>query len=165
MPNKIIDTSNLFSPTNILDIIGDHLIKQKIQVLNERSILSYIKLITRTIITPPTSPQNGDAYLIPDSSTGDWENLKDYIAVFSQQLGGWILYSPMKELKVHILDENIDMEYDGIEWVVGDSQDLNNYIQENKTVYITDGKQEILYGYIKVDGTLCIRDNSQLVVL
>ena len=43
-------------------------------------------------IDPPTSPADGDAYLIAATATGDWEGKEDQIAVW--QGSHWLLIEP-----------------------------------------------------------------------
>lgn len=48
--------------------------------------------VTRTTTTPPSSPSEGDIYLIPAAATGAWQNKTNMIAHYLN--GTWNFYFP-----------------------------------------------------------------------
>lgn len=64
--------------------------------------------------SPPSSPANGDLYVIPSSgATGTWAGKGDQIVFYSE---GWHYLNPIKGLRVLDEDTMSEFVYDGTEW-------------------------------------------------
>lgn len=68
---------------------------------------------SRTDTSPPSSPAEGDKYLVPASATGDWSGEDGNIAVWSDR---WIFLPPVQGLSLYVEDENQHITYEGVLW-------------------------------------------------
>lgn len=77
--------------------------------------LVQLSILDRDLAAPPGSPADGDRYLVPASSTGDWSGKDDNIAVW--QDGTWAFYTPKAGWLCWIADEESLIAWDGVAWV------------------------------------------------
>lgn len=72
-------------------------------------------VINRTTTTPPSSPSEGDAYIIAATATGDWSGRETEIVAWIN--GAWVFFTPREGWFVY--DESTDehVKYDGSSWV------------------------------------------------
>lgn len=70
--------------------------------------------ISKNIGTPPTSPADGDVYIVAAAATGDWNGKDDQVAYFQ---GGWKFIVPREGIDFWVNDEDISYSYDGSSWV------------------------------------------------
>ncbi|MGH8585289.1 MAG: DUF2793 domain-containing protein [Gammaproteobacteria bacterium] len=75
-----------------------------------------IRAKDKDLATPPGSPAEGDAYIIPAGATGVWASQTNKIAVYIG--GGWVFYTPIEGVRLWINDEDIECVFDGTSWVV-----------------------------------------------
>lgn len=75
------------------------------------------RIVSRFDTTPPGSPANFDAYLIGTSATGAWVGQDGKIGVY---LNGWKFLSAAEGMRLWVSDENILIEYDGVNWTATD---------------------------------------------
>lgn len=61
-------------------------------------------VIDKDLTTPPSSPNDGDIYIVASGGTGDWLGHDDDIAVF--QDGGWVFITPRTGWVVWVDDES-----------------------------------------------------------
>jgi len=73
-----------------------------------------LAVIDRGLNTPPGSPAEGDRYIVASGATGDWTGAEDLIAVY--QNAGWVFLTPRNGWKAFVLDEAIDIRYNGSAW-------------------------------------------------
>jgi hypothetical protein len=71
-----------------------------------------INVISRSVKTTPTSPTEGDQYIIPNS--GNWSGLVNQIARFSD--GRWLFVVPSEGQRCGVRDESIDYIFNGYAW-------------------------------------------------
>ncbi len=73
------------------------------------------RVIDQDVGTTPSSPSNGDTYIV-DQLGGAWSTaIVDDIAHFFG--GAWNFYAPFEGLKVWVNDEDILVVYDGSNWI------------------------------------------------
>lgn len=66
-------------------------------------------------ITPPISPNEGDLYILGDSTTDDWLDHDKEIAYYFN--GAWKFLAPNEGLTIWVNDEDTLYSYDGVDWV------------------------------------------------
>jgi hypothetical protein len=71
----------------------------------------------RDLTTPPTSPVDGDRYIIPSGATGAWSGKTDQIAVWIE--GAWEYHAPKVGWLCYIEDEAKLSAYKTTGWSVG----------------------------------------------
>ncbi|TQE96500.1 MAG: DUF2793 domain-containing protein, partial [Spiribacter salinus] len=106
--------------TPVLDI--NELVQQQSQphvVVNEalrRIEALLVRVLSRSNDGPPSSPDEGDAYIV-DDATGDWSDFSvDDIAWY--QGGAWSNYTPTEGVRVWVSDEDNVVVWDGSSWTV-----------------------------------------------
>lgn len=72
----------------------------------------FAKSITLTV--PPTSPEDGDRYIIPAGATGVWANKVGRIAYFAS--GQWLYFQPKKGWYQRVFDTHKTYVWNGTEW-------------------------------------------------
>jgi hypothetical protein len=96
--------------------------------LNDMDSLAQISVISRSVATPPTSPAEGDCYVIAPSPTGAWAGNANAIASY---YSGWRIKQPKAGWNAYVQDESTPYFYDGTAWsaaVVGQSISLSGNI-------------------------------------
>lgn len=69
---------------------------------------------SRTLVTPPASPANGDGYIVPVGATGDWAGQDNAIAAF--QDGTWQFFAPVTGWLAHVIDAAERVVFTGSGW-------------------------------------------------
>ncbi len=64
---------------------------------------------SRSQVTPPASPQEGDTYIVPPGATGAWAG-KDHAVAFFYQI--WHFITPRRGLRLYVRDEGRFAVYD-----------------------------------------------------
>lgn len=75
---------------------------------------------SKTTTTPPGSPADGDAYIIPASATGAWFDKTNDIARWSSVESLWEFFTPNKNWLFGVDDASSGNEiqrFDGTNWV------------------------------------------------
>ena len=70
---------------------------------------------SRYISTPPTSPANGDLYIVGNSPTADWAGQAGKLAYFDEI---WRFITPNEGIKLWVNDEDLTAIYDGTNWLL-----------------------------------------------
>lgn len=86
------------------------------EALRALDAIVHLSLLDRDLSTPPTSPNEGDRYLVASNAIGDWSGQEHSIAAF--QDGAWDFYTPNTGWLAWIVDEAILVGWDGSNWVV-----------------------------------------------
>lgn len=78
----------------------------------------FIKVVSRTLTTPPVSPEPGARYIIAANGTpnGDWGSYANNDVVESNGQGGWIRYTPSESWHAFVEAENKLVFYTGAAW-------------------------------------------------
>jgi len=88
-------------------------------------ILVQMAVLAADETPPPTSPNDGDRYIIPAGATGDWSGNVGKVAVFEN--GGWVFYSPNSGWTTWVENLGEQHVYDGANWVLASpTQELQN---------------------------------------
>lgn len=64
------------------------------QALTQIDALTQLSIISRTVTTPPVSPSNEDAYIIPSGATGVWTGQTNAVAIYYNTTNAWIFLTP-----------------------------------------------------------------------
>lgn len=75
----------------------------------------YFTIINMTTLTPPTTVDEGDTYIIPVNATGDWANRFGYVAHLID--GAWTYYEPVNGYLVYDKGTKDFYVYNGTAWV------------------------------------------------
>ncbi len=71
----------------------------------------------KDLAAPPTSPVDGDCYLVAASATGAWAGWTNRIARWSAAANAWESYVPKEGWEVAVEDENVNYRYSGNAWL------------------------------------------------
>jgi hypothetical protein len=69
-----------------------------------------------TTTTPPGSPANGDAYIVPSGATGAWASQTNKIAVWVARSSAWVLYTPKSGWVLYDQGVSTQKVYNGSAW-------------------------------------------------
>ena len=71
--------------------------------------MSQLRVLDKDVNVPPSSPDEGDTYIIPSGSTGDWSGFPFYIAV---AVGGeWVYIPPKTGYIAYLVDEDLYYQF------------------------------------------------------
>ncbi|HEX3674043.1 MAG TPA: DUF2793 domain-containing protein, partial [Rhizomicrobium sp.] len=73
------------------------------------------RFLDRTLTAPPSSPADGDTYLVHATATGAWTGQDAKIAYCAD--GDWRFYAPFGGLVAYVADESKFIVYTGSAWV------------------------------------------------
>lgn len=73
------------------------------------------RLLDRDLSAPPSSPADGDAYLVKATGTGLWDGQDGAIAYWVN--GAWRFYPPFVGLSAYVVDESVMLVYTASGWV------------------------------------------------
>lgn len=76
--------------------------------------LLQLSVISRSLTTPPTSPVDGDRYLVAASPLGDWLGQAGQLALRME--GAWRFTAPRKGWRIWIETENLFLIFNGTSW-------------------------------------------------
>jgi len=84
------------------------------EALYQLDALLCARFLDRDLSAPPSSPNDGDTYLVKATSTGAWAGQEGRIAYCAD--GGWRFYAPFAGLVAYVADEMALIVFDGTEW-------------------------------------------------
>lgn len=117
--------------------------------LNDVDSLAQISVINRTTATPPTTPSEGDSYIVAASPTGAWAGNTDAIASY---YSGWRIKPAKAGWIAYVQAENVFYVFDGSSWApfkggqsrvgnsfafLGDSRIASQFNDASSTAYPT----------------------------
>ena len=79
-------------------------------------------VIDKDLATPPSSPSDGDVYIVAASGTGDWSGKDGQVAWYQDS---WRFVVPNEGLALWVNDEDKPYVYDGSAWVVAAATSLD----------------------------------------
>lgn len=85
--------------------------------LDSLDALTQAVVKSATITTPPTSPSNGDAYIVPTGATGVWASNVGKIAVYYSRSSAWAYITPKAGWSVTAIDTGAKLGYTGSAWL------------------------------------------------
>ena len=106
-------------------------------------------VLSATTAAPPSSPNNGDAYIVPASPTGVWAGKTNSIAVYSS---GWQFVSPPVNMELKAADTAAYWTWNGTAWAntTGSVVPVNFKDMDDVSVAENSGN----------DGTFAMWDNA-----
>lgn len=85
------------------------------EFVNEAFVFTQRSVIDRDLATPPGSPAQYAAYLVPSGATGDW-NSRDGDIAFNYD-STWYFMTPVEGMRLWVADEDVFIQYDGTDWL------------------------------------------------
>lgn len=85
------------------------------EALYQLDALIGARFLDRDLSVPPSSPADGDAYLVKATATGAWTGQDGKIAYCAD--GGWRFYAPFAGLIAYVADESDLIVFNGSTWV------------------------------------------------
>lgn len=108
----MVDTPNLTMPRIVAAQSQKHVTHN--EALNVLDAIVQLSVLDRDLTTSPSSPNEGDRYLVAASATGDWTGREGQVAAF--QDGVWQFYPAVAGWRAWIADEDTVLVYDGSAW-------------------------------------------------
>ncbi|WP_371396498.1 DUF2793 domain-containing protein [Fretibacter rubidus] len=96
--------------------------------LRRLDVLVQAHVIDWDVVTPPSSPQNGDHYVVGNAPTGSWADHANAIAAYADE--GWFFYPPQKGWCVWLCSQNHHIAFDGTSWITDTGSDLSEPPQQ-----------------------------------
>jgi hypothetical protein len=84
------------------------------EALYQLDALLCARFLDRDLSAPPSSPADGDTYLVKATATGAWAGQDGKIAYRAD--GGWRFYAPFGGLVAYVADETALVVFDGAAW-------------------------------------------------
>lgn len=84
------------------------------EALYQLDALLCTRFLDRDLSTPPSSPADGDIYLVKATGTGLWAGQDGKIAYCAD--GGWRFYAPFAGLVAYVADETALVIFNGSAW-------------------------------------------------
>lgn len=84
------------------------------ETLRALDAILHLSVASRSDIAPPSTPEPGSRYLIPEHATGEWAGREKQIAAW--QDGVWIFHPPRAGWIAHVSDEQLLLVFDGTDW-------------------------------------------------
>ena len=94
-------------------------------------VLVQLTVLDRNLAAPPSSPTNGDNYIVAASPTGAWSGEANSIAAF--QNGAWAFFPPSEGWRAWVADEDKLYYYSGTAWVefaTGGGGGISNVVED-----------------------------------
>ena len=85
------------------------------EALLQLDALCFARFLDRDLTAPPSSPADGDTYLVKATATGAWSGQSANIASASD--GAWRFYAPFTGLAAYVVDESKLIVFTGSAWV------------------------------------------------
>jgi hypothetical protein len=85
------------------------------EALYQLDALLCARFLDRDLSAPPSSPADGDTYLVKSTGTGAWAGQDGKIA-YCADGGGWRFYAPFAGLVAYVADETALIVFDGTAW-------------------------------------------------
>ena len=81
--------------------------------VNDLDVLVQLSVLSRSVNTPPSSPIDGDNYIVGASPTGAWAGMAGKVALY---FAGWRFKTPIAGWRAWVRDENRILVYGGSSW-------------------------------------------------
>ncbi len=86
------------------------------EALRALDCIVQLSVLDRDLTAPPTTPAEGDRYIVATSPTGAWTGHGGDVAAW--QAGAWGFYVPQQGWIAWVADEDSLLAWDGASWVV-----------------------------------------------
>lgn len=100
--------------------------------------LGPISVINSSTNTPPSTPADGDCYLVGPSPTGAWAGFAAYIARWNAQNAGWDIVTPRAGMAVFDVAAILERLYVGSIWAVSSHGAINAQTGTAYTLVLAD---------------------------
>lgn len=121
-----------------------------------RTLDALVQLSVETRSQAPTTPEAGTRYIVAANATGPWVAHENDIALYEDN--GWIFYTPNSGWQAYVLDEDIQVVWDGAEWhILGQPTQDNLNVQ---TLGINTGADTTNRLTVSADATLLSHDGA-----
>lgn len=77
----------------------------------------HLSIKDRDLATPPTTPANGDTYIVAPAATGAWVGKSGQIALWDGT--AWVFYAPRVGWSAYVEDEEVRTTYKAGGWSAG----------------------------------------------
>lgn len=95
------------------------------EALEALDALLALSILDRDLAAPPSTPAEGDAYLVAATATDDWTGREGEIAAYRG--GAWAFYGPVAGTIAFVTDEATHIAFDGSTWAdLGSRISLHN---------------------------------------
>ena len=84
------------------------------EALARLDIVAAARVETRALASPPVSPLEGEAHIVPDAAGGAWVGQDGNIAAFLN--GGWDFIVPWAGWRLWVTSDSGFVVYDGVDW-------------------------------------------------
>jgi hypothetical protein len=130
-----------------------------------------VRALDKDLTVAPSTPANGDVYIVASGATGTWSGKDKKIAHFWG--GGWKYYTPIHGYSLMVVDEDLRYFFDGTNWEIEPSAPLADAsvtyskIQDVSTTSRVLGRKSAGAGPIEeivldTDGTMTANSDSRL---
>ncbi|MEM9356593.1 MAG: DUF2793 domain-containing protein [Pseudomonadota bacterium] len=93
------------------------------EALRKLDAIVQLSFIDRDLTTPPSTPSDGDRYIVAVGGEAEWADQASSIAAY--QDGAWAFYSPNEGWLAWIDDEDILVAWDGNSWITASASSDN----------------------------------------
>ena len=99
---------------------GDY--SELLRLLRALDLLVQAHVISNSLTIPPSSPTEGNAYIVPSGATGEWSTKVNQIARWTSRSAAvtpqWEYFTPKKMWLFGVDDLDGYVRFDGVAWVV-----------------------------------------------
>jgi len=85
------------------------------EALRRLDALVQLAVLSRAVADPPTSPADGERYIVPASATGDWAGASEG-DVAAYQDGAWAFYPPQEGWRADVADDGAGLVFRAGAW-------------------------------------------------
>lgn len=97
--------------------LGDQHYSELMRFLRGVDLLVQPSVLSATLATPPSTPADGDAYIVAASPTGAWTGYTNAIARWSAVLGAWEFLAPKNGWQVYDINAKDIKQYTASGWI------------------------------------------------
>lgn len=78
-----------------------------------------LSVMSRSVVATPTTPNDGDRYIVAAGATGAWAGNDGKVAVWDNNLSSWVYYTPKTGWVAFVEDETKLTAYYSSAWSAG----------------------------------------------
>jgi hypothetical protein len=86
------------------------------QALTQLDAVAQLSIISRTLTTPPVSPNNEDCYIVPSGATGVWSGQTNNIAIWLTMQNEWVFLPPQLGWRAWSQPDSTTVVYTSFGW-------------------------------------------------